>query len=63
MLIFNPKIWVMSLLFVFTQNTRRTKNVTGSAILQYGGYYGGRIVKPLIGYKYVILELLKFKNE
>ena len=37
--------------------------VTDSAILQYGGYDEGCLVKPLICYKYVILELLKFRNE
>ena len=37
--------------------------VPGSAILQYGGYYGGRMVKSLICYKYSFFKLLKSKNE
>ena len=37
--------------------------VPGSAILQYGGYYGGRMVKSLIRYKYSFFKLLKSKNE
>ena len=37
--------------------------VPGSAILQYGGYYGGRMVKSLRRYKYSFFKLLKSKNE
>ena len=37
--------------------------VPGSAILQYGGYYGGCMVKSLIRYKYSFFKLLKSKNE
>ena len=35
----------------------------GSAIIQYGGYYGGCMVKSLIRYKYSFFKLLKSKNE
>ena len=37
--------------------------VPGSAVLQYGDYYGGCMVKSLIRYKYSFFKLLKSKNE
>ena len=37
--------------------------VPGSAILQYGGYYRGCMVKSLIQYKYSFFKLLKSKND